>query len=668
MIPQGSIIEFIDGGRFICGIVTDNTGKRLRLLGQNGRDINLQVSRVLTASTTIHSLDTGRDRLIALLKDAALNRQQLADTIELQELWEMTSNEPIDEFSLKFLAELYYGGPVSDDQLAAFLRAVFADRFFFKLKNGRIVVHSAEKVEQLRHQQQQEEEKERLLQTGSAALNTIMNGGQVSGEEWPDRDRILEWIEQFFLFGSECDQADFVRQLLKKAGLSRPNDCYHILIRAGIWHQDENIALLKAQQPVEFNDDAKNQALAVTESSAEKLLSDPQRIDLRDLSILTIDGAETRDFDDALHVEQLEDGLLVGVHIADVTHVIAPADPLFSEARERATSIYFPEGQVPMLPESLSQGICSLIPDTPRPAISFLIHLAHNGNLLGCKIIPSVIQVKRRLIYDDVDRIIDSDKDLSLLNAMCRALRQRRLDNGAVMLPFPDVNVSVPGRKDGEVTLTISQVDTPARTLVAELMILANYAAALYLSDHEAPGLFRSQPAPKKRLVTGLNDGLLLIARQRRFLSRGELTTIPMSHSGLGLSCYTTVTSPIRRFLDLAMQHQLNSLIRKKGILFSNDDCRNFAASINQNLVRANRVRQQRHRYWILRYLEPKEGRTVHALVVNRGSQRINLLLTDCLLDIDLPSNPAFPVEPGDSVRVKIVRVNALDNQLRVEW
>ncbi len=666
MILQGSLIEFIDDGKFVCGLVTENSGKRLRLLGQNGRDINLPPSRIITVSKTTHSLGQGRDHLIALLKTTAENRRKLAAAIDLQELWEITCEEPVNEFSVGFLAELCFSGEVSDDQMAALLRAVLADRFFFKFKNGRITVYTPEQVELLRHQQAKEAAKQLLLESGATALNRIMAGEQVTEQQWPEQGRVLAWIKESFLFGSECAEVGLVRQLLKKAGLMGPNDSYRLLVRAGIWKKDENIALLRARQPVAFSKEAAGRALAIRAGSADELLADPRRRDLRDLSIFTIDGPGTRDYDDALHVEERENGLLVGVHITDFTHIIPPGDPLFAEARERTTSIYFPEGQVPMLPASLSEGICSLLVDQPRPAMSFLIHLANNGEVLDTTITPSVIQVQRRLTYEEVDQTIDSDRDIALLNKMCGLLRRRRLDNGALMLPFPDVNIEI--RDNGEVTVTLSPVDTPARSLVAELMILANNVAASYLAAQEAPGLFRSQPPPHKRLVSGTNDGLQLIARQRRFLARGELSTRPKAHSGLGLSCYTTVTSPLRRFLDLVMQHQLNNLVRGKGILFSADQCRNFAASINQNLVRANTVRQQRHRYWLLRYLEAKEGQTVNALVINHGSSRINLLLTDCLLDIDLPPNPVFATEPGDSVRVKIVRVNALDNILRVEW
>jgi len=218
------------------------------------------------------------------------------------------------------------------------------------------------------------------------------------------------------------------------------------------------------------------------------------------------------------------------------------------------------------------------------------------------------------------------------------------------------------------VTLHLSQSDSASRNLVSELMILANGVAADYLAAQEAPGLFRSQPPPRKRLISGVRNSLQDIACQRRFLSRGELTVHPKPHSGLGLNSYTTVTSPIRRFLDMVIQMQISNMIHGRGILFSADECKNFAGTIQQKLGRANTVRQQRHRYWILRYLEGQVGNMVSALVVSHGPKRINLILLDCLFDIDLPPNPSFPVEPGDTVKVRIARTNALDNTLRVEW
>ncbi len=666
MISKGNIVEYIDNGKFVCGLVTEASEKRLHIINQNRREVSLPISRVVIASNAVFPSDTGREEQTNILAIAVAKRSELTREIDLQEIWEIATEEDKDTFSADFLAELYFGEEKTDDEAAAFLRAVFNDKFLFKYKNGLVTVHAPEQVEHLHLQKQKEQEKEMLLETGAECLKKIMAGEEVTQEQWPELQKHLELIENYALWGNEDKDADIARQLFKKAELNNPNAPYHLLVRAGKWKKDENIPLLKAEQPVAFNNSSIEQANSIIQIGLEQLLQDNKRQDLSELPIFTIDGASTRDFDDALHIQHQENGFQVGIHITDLTHFIKPSDPLYLESMERATSIYFPEEQIPMLPESLSQGTFSLIKDKARPAMSFLINFNQAGEVIRSKIVPSAIIVKRQLTYDQADQLIKSEKDFVLLAKLSQILRNRRLDNGALLLPFPDVNISL--KKNGQVALSLSPVDTPSRVLIAEMMILANETAASYLSAQESPGLFRSQPPPRKRLVHGLDNDLFANARQRRFLSRGELTSRPKSHSGLGLPGYTTITSPIRRFLDMAMQQQINSLIRRNGILFSESECRIYAETINQKQGRANNIRQQRHRFWIIRYLETKVDTSVKALVINCGPNRITLLLTDCLFHIDLPRNPSVAPDPGDSVMVKVVRANAIDNILRVEW
>jgi exoribonuclease-2 len=668
MPAPGSIIEYLDGGRFVCGLVLQNSGNRLRLFNQNGREMLLPVSRVLTVSKQKHLTGSSREDRISLLQEAAERRAALTNSIPLEEVWELASAEDQSAFPADFLAELSFGGSLSDDHSAAFLRAVFADRLFFKYRNEMVSVHSPEQVEQLRLQRQKELEREALLHTGAANLQAIMQGRSIPAEEWPEREQILAWLTDFALFGNDavdCD-SELIRQLLKNAGLTRPSDPYQLLVQAGVWQKDENIGLLQAGQPVDFAPEVLEHASTIQEPSVEELLADPKRKDFRELDIFTIDGASTRDYDDALHVEPQEDGsLLVGIHVSDVSYFVRPKDPLFAESLERATSLYFPEGQVPMMPRDLSQGVFSLIKDRVRPAVSFLVKVTLDGEILSSKIVLSVIQVRRQLSYPEADRMVEEDESLRLLNQLQLQLRQKRAERGALLLSLPDVNISI---DNSRVSVALSPSDTPSRSIVAECMILANGIAADFLAAQEAPALFRSQPPPKKRLISGVQNSLADIACQRRFLARGELTINPKPHSGLGLNCYTTVTSPIRRVLDTAVQLQIANLVSGKGILFSADECRKFVGVIQEKLARANKVRQQRHRYWILRWLEEQVGKTLPALVVNSGPQRVSALLLDCLFDVDLPFNPTLRTEPGDGIRVRIAKVNALENTLRVEW
>lgn len=666
MTTKGKLVEYLDGGKFICALVTDDGGKRLRLFAQNGREVNLTPSRIIISSNQTYNLNGSSEERKKLLQDTAERRRELTADLSLDDVWEIVCEEELRDYSPGFLAELFYGDEPDDDQAAAFLRAVFNDRLFFKYKNGTITAHSPEQVEQIRRQQEIEAEKERILETGAKALAAIMAGEEISEEQWPEKNDCLAQIEQFVLDDCQGEENVFVRNLLKNGGLTKPNDGYHLLVKTGVWTKDENIGLRKSDHPVEFSEEAATTAAQVAEPTLEELLADPKRQDFSELNTFTIDGAETRDYDDALHVEIKDETILVGIHISDVAYYVPTTSPLYEEAMERATTLYFADDLVPMLPENLSRGVCSLILDRPRPVMSFLATLSPEGELLRYKIVPAVIKVKRQLTYTHVDEIIEQDHDLNLLNKLRMKLQQRRLDNGALMLPFPDVNLSV--SEAGKANITLSPVDTPARTLVSELMILANNLAASHLSGQQAPALYRSQPPPRKRVVTGADDGLFTMSLQRRFLSRGELSTSPKPHSGLGLNCYTTITSPIRRFLDLAMQHQLNAVIRREAVPFNDGLCREIGATISRNLARANAISQQRHRYWLLRYLEERIDQKVNALVISRGPKLISLLMNETLLQFELPPNSAFPVDPGDMVKVRVARASALDNVLRMEW
>ena len=666
MISTGNLIEYLDGGKFICALVTQVQDKRLHVVNQNGREITLPVARVIAVSTEQHSTNLTREEAMELLQTTADRRTALTALFNLEELWQIVSEEEHLVFSSLFLNELSLGRQPDDDESAAFLRAVITDPFYFKYKNQRITAHTAEQVEHLQDEYQKLQEKEQLLKDGSFFLHKILEGEPVDVSQWPDKDKCLDWLEEYVLFGNDAKESALVKKLLKQAELNAPNAGLRVLVHAGKWDRDENLALRRSDQPVEFSDECSSKADSFKEPTAEELLKDPKRKDFRDLNLVTIDGVFTRDYDDALHIERLDAGYLVGVHITDVSYFVSQRDVLFTEAQERGTSLYFPEGHIPMLPQTLSLGVCSLILGKIRPAISFLVTLSDDGMILHTGIVPSVIQVKKQLSYREADTLIETDPELRMMNRVKDLLRKRRVDNGALLLPFPDANIDTRDRDNIQVFL--SPMDTPSRSLVSELMILANGVAADFLASRGAPGLFRSQPPPKKRIIEGVNNSLQDIALQRRFLSRGELTAHPKPHSGLGLNSYTTITSPIRRFLDLAMQHQISNMIHGKGILFSSEECKTFAGVIQQKLSRANSVRQQRHRYWILRYLEPRTGQKMNALVVGQGSKRVNLLLTDCLFDIDLPPNPYFPVDPGDMVRVRIAKVNPLDNILKVEW
>ncbi len=659
----GKIIEYVEQGKFICALVLEEEGKRLRVITQNGREMKVPQARVVhlaDKSFAAHS----REDVMALLQETAARRQAMMAPIDLPEIWELAVEEAQSSFFPRFLTELVFAEGATDDHVAAFLRAVFADRFYFKYKEGKVQVHSQEVVEQLQGMARKEEEKEELLEKGAHGLRAIYEGE--GGFDWPERRRCLEMVEEFYLHGNDAKEAATSRELLKRANLARPHDPYHLLVRAGIWHKDENIPLLKSDLPTDFSEAEEAAALAVQEQRLD--FFDAGRLDLRDKPLLTIDAVSTGDLDDALHLEKKGDNFVVGIHIADVSHYVRPGDLLFDTARERATSTYMADRQISMLPHSLSENGCSLIVGLDRPAISTLVELTPDGEVVHSRIVRSVVQVKRRLSYDEALAMAEqkSDEEIVILTDLSQKLLQRRVAGGAVVMPVPDVQIRVGER----VEVALADSASLSRNLVAEFMVLANVLGAQYVSSRMEPGLYRSQDPPRKRLFEGLQRDLFLNFRQRRCLSRGHLLTMAKSHSGVGADCYTTVTSPIRRFLDLVMQHQLTGIISRTGTPFTEKECKGFVGNILHGVGRANRVRIQRHRYWLLRYLEESvgAGNYMPALVLDVQPRRVQVVLTDILLEGDLPLHPGGRIQAGDMVSVKLTKVSALDNNFLLDW
>jgi exoribonuclease-2 len=659
---QGKIIEYVDQSKFICALVQQENGKRLHVLNQNGREVKLPVGRIVHATEKRYSV-TSREDILQVLGDVAQRRLAMMAPINLEEIWQLAVEEGDTSFTARFLTELAFAESATDDHVAAFLRCVFSDTLYFKYKAGKVQVHSAEVVEQLKHAAEKALEKEELLEACAAGVRAIFDGEDA---DWPGKENCLARCADYYVRGNDAEDSPFTRDILKRANLARPHDPYHLLVKAGVWQLDENIDLLKAGLPDGFSEEEIQAGLDCLEKFKD--FSDETRVDLRNLPLLTIDAESTRDLDDALHVERKGENYVVGIHIADVSQYVKPNSILFDTARERVTSLYMADRQIPMLPPELSEEACSLIAGVDRPAISSLVELTPRGEVVNSRIVRSVVNVKRRLSYDEVLELLadDGDEEVKILSDLAQNLLLRRVENGAVVMPVPDVNISL-GEK---VHVTLAESNSLSRTLVAEFMVLANVLGAQYVSSRMEPGLYRSQEPPRQRLYEGVQKDLFLNFKQRRCLSRGHLRTMAMAHSGIGADCYTTITSPIRRFLDLVMQHQLSGMIARKGTPFTEKDCLGFVGNIQNGLGRASRVRIARHRYWLLRYLEEKggSGTVLDAMVLDVQSRRVQVVLTDILLEGDLPASKGHGVQPGDMIQVKLGRVSSLDNSFKLEW
>jgi ribonuclease R len=295
-----------------------------------------------------------------------------------------------------------------------------------------------------------------------------------------------------------------------KGGLGPVGRVLEILGRPGEIGVDVEIMIRKHYLPHIFPDEVLTEARAVPPQVPEKELDG--RRDFRDLPIVTIDGETARDFDDAVHVARLPNNHFeLQVHIADVGHYVGRGSALDREARLRGTSVYFPNRAVPMLPEELSNGICSLNPNVDRLVMSAIMEMDADGNIVAADFAPGVIRSAERMTYTDVYKVLEGDLEMSSryaplvesfrrMKELALLLNRRRGARGSIDFDLPEPVIEFD--KDGRMLSIGRSVRNIAHRIIEEFMLAANEAVAHYLEKRGVASLHRvhEKPDPKKVL------------------------------------------------------------------------------------------------------------------------------------------------------------------------
>jgi ribonuclease R len=330
-----------------------------------------------------------------------------------------------------------------------------------------------------------------------------------------------------------------------------------------------------------------------------------RRLDLRDIPLVTIDGENARDFDDAIFVEPLGTGFCLTVAISDVAHYVPEGSPLDEEARARGTSVYFPDRVIPMLPEELSNGICSLRPGEDRLVRAVRLEYESRGRLLGATFHDGVMRSHARLTYGRVKQaLVDRDPDvrrelgtslepLERAEMLARLLSARRRERGAIDFDLPEAEILFDLR--GRPEQIIRAERSVAHQIVEEFMLAANEAVARELARRRIPFPYRvHEPPPADALRTlahflegfgirlalehgkvtpkavqavleragGRPEERLIHTVVLRSMQQARYAAEPSGHFGLALETYTHFTSPIRRYPDLVVHRLLEMALR----------------------------------------------------------------------------------------------------------
>jgi ribonuclease R len=504
-----------------------------------------------------------------------------------------------------------------------------------------------------------------------------------------------------------------------------------ILGYPGEFGVDMESIIAKHGLPLEFPETVLKQA----EKHTEKEIDVDGRMDYREKLVITVDPEDARDLDDAISLEETPEGhWLLGIHIADVSHYVREGTELDKEAYSRGTSVYFPDRVIPMLPPTLSNGICSLHPEVDRLTLSCFIEYDKQGTLLKTKFAQTVIRSHARFNYDQIQDFLDGKETVAFkkkyatslahiknMAELALILRKKRGERGSIDFNLPETKVILDDK--GKPTGIRKEENTFSHQLIEEFMLAANTAVATHLHSRGYPSVYRIHPSPDaeklkefaaflrplgyklkvtdpmeakeiQRLLKSATDkpeehlinNLLL-----RSMQEARYSVENIGHFGLAASFYTHFTSPIRRYPDLMVHrllkkdihHSLTALNKDELYRYLDDACKRSSEAERQSMV-AEREAQLVKK---LEYLEGHLG-TEHPGVIS-GVMRFGIfveiedILVDGLIPLESLGNEEFifiedqyllkgskskrSFRLGDSLRVKIVRVNQEENKVDLE-
>lgn len=353
--------------------------------------------------------------------------------------------------------------------------------------------------------------------------------------------------------------------------------------------------------PTEFSKSVKSLAKKIPQTVTQADLKG--REDLRELTTFTIDGADSKDFDDAISIEEVDGKTRLWVHIADVSHYVKESDEIDKEAYKRGNSYYLIDKVIPMLPEELSNGICSLNEGVDRLAFSVYMDFDKNAKLLGHKVQTTVINSNKRLVYTNVSDFLEDgvvhesvkglEEDLLKMNELAKKLRKKRMDRGSIDFDFPETYIDVD--ENGRPTDVRKRERRIADKLIEEFMLITNEVVAEEYFWMEVPFLYRIHEKPDEERIENLNkilrhlgyklntqnmsskdfqdlissvkgkdEELFISTLALRSLMKAKYSEFNEIHFGLASKYYSHFTSPIRRYSDLTIHRIMKDVLNGK--------------------------------------------------------------------------------------------------------
>lgn len=603
---EGQIWAAQENDEIILVCITKRVKNKIQALNEKGRELRVAEDKLLwQAATHAHSQNDWQDKVQHLQHSI----EQLRQEIDVTLLWENALELEIS--ALEELADLYFGGKLGMEHFVAMWRNIADDHLYFKRRGKIWEARSAEQIQELRLQREREQSRAKAQSLATEWLNHAARNLETctaSEEIQPFVDRLECWLRG----DNDKFVEELATQIAEQIRISPRELAFDVLQKLGRLPEDADRDVIVAGLKPEFS-------TAVTEAAQAIVhwIADPSQ-EITPLAF-SIDDEETREVDDALAIEQEGELWKLTIAISDPASVVLSGEVLDREAMRRGTTVYLPTQTVLMLPERVSCDIASLSVDKIRSAVVLRAWVDATGQLIRSAISREAVQVQHRLSYVEADHLLAQGTDtmseqLRAFANLAQQLNERRIAEGAFTLQRPEYKVKV---TQGEIEVSLLDMQSPSRMLVAEMMILGNHIAAKYAQRHQVPIIYRTQDPPAEPITPAMSCDALAFHKVRKLLKASSLSLHPGGHSGLGLSAYTQLTSPLRRFADLVMQRQLVAHLVGDELPYDQDELFKVLATAERTAKEARKVEGDAKRRWFMQYLQQQWGeQPIQVLVI----------------------------------------------------
>ncbi len=697
------IVEFLQDNALQTAYVLEEQASKVRILLPNRREQSLQENRLMIWKTKTKACDS-KEEMVSLLNSHIEKRLKIAQEVDTNDLWAMVQGE-VDKADIQWLAEMLYTEPDSDI-LAGLARALMQDKVHFRFSPPQFEIYPEALVEAKKEAEQAQRQRERFTDAGMAWFKVLWDVRQNNRPfpPCPLDDEVSARIQKLLLTkvaDKEFDNSDddaLWRSIIRAI----PEDPHAALLLAMTWKilpEHYNYWIDRAQYAIEDN------WYQEYDTQIQDLIDKAQNDSYpnSDLAFISVDGASTKDIDDAFFLVKNEEN---GKNIYTLSLALAcPAafwdfTSSFNKIiSHRASSLYLPEATYHMLPEILGTDVYSLKENQKTPIFLVEMKISEDGDLLCCTPSRKQATIAHNLTYTVVEKALNNEpceldthyiEMLKLASSLADKLLAKRIKNNAIIIDRPDTEISVEWADEnseinGEklphyyenvrVHLENAEPAPRAQLLVSEFMVLVNSAIALWAKERDIPLLHRTQDIALPSEYAGIWSKAEDIARVARALSSASFEVQAKPHAGMGLKAYAPISSPLRRYADLINEAQILHFLEHEENLFDDEKLSILLLHLNINLEPVMQVQRMRPRYFKLLYCkqESKKASEKGDDYIWRG---IVTEEHDNFCSIALPKEQIFlrakksylpeKIMIGQELRVRLGKINPLKNEIQI--